>query len=313
MSDTQRRFRFGVQNRSAPSRTDWVAQARKAEALGYDVFLMPDHLAGEFATGPGLAAAAAATSTIRLATLVLQNDLRHPALVAQEAATLDILSDGRYELGLGAGGSLPHDYETTGIPFDPPGVRMERLEESVTVVKGLFAEGPFSFSGKHYTITELDGRPKPVQRPHPPILLGGGGPRMLRLAAREADIVSIFARLLPGGGFQLDELPAAAIARKVDLLRQEAGERFPHVELNVLVQAVIVTDDRNAGIEQMQQRWAGIPTEHWLDSPHVLIGSSTQIAEQLRRYREQLGLSYYIVFADQLDTFAPVVAELSGR
>lgn len=313
MNVVQRRFRFGVQHRSAASRADWAEQARKAEALGYDVFLMPDHLAGEFATGPGLAAAAAATSTIRLATLVLQNDLRHPVLVAQEAATLDVLSDGRYELGLGAGGSLPHDYETTGIRFDPAGVRMERLEESVTIVKGLFADGPFSFNGKHYTITELDGHPKPVQRPHPPILLGGGGPRMLRLAAREADIVSIFARLLPGGGFQLDELPAAAIAQKVDLLREAAGERFPHLELNALVQAVIVTDDREAGIAQMQQRWAGVPPEHWLDSPHVLIGSITQIADQLRRYRERLGLSYYIVFADQRDAFAPVVAELAGR
>jgi len=308
---TRRPFRFGVQISEVRNGAAWKEQARKAEALGYDILVMPDHLGGRFAIGPALAVAAEATRTLRIGTLVLQNDLRHPALVAMEAATLDVLSDGRFELGLGAGGSFLPDYEWTGITLDPPGARVGRLEESVPIIKGLFAPDPLTFAGRHYRIANFDGLPKPVQRPHPPLLIGGGGPRMLALAAREADIVSIFSRMLPSGGrFRDDELKASAVADKVAFLRHAAGDRFPHLELNILVQVVAITEDRQAELERLSAKW-GIPVD-WLDSPHILVGTTRQIADELHAYREQLGLSYFVVFERHMDAFAPVLAELAG-
>jgi probable F420-dependent oxidoreductase len=274
---------------------------------------MPDHLDEQFASGPALVAVAEATTTLRIGTLVLQNDLRHPALLAKEAATLDVLSDGRFELGLGAGGSLMLDYEWAGIRFDSPGTRVSRLDESVRILKALFAEGPLTFAGQYYTITELEGRPKPIQQPHPPILIGGGGPRMLSLAAREADIVSIFPTMLSAGGrFQEDEVKTAAVAKKVDLIRQAAGDRFLQVQLNILVQAVIVTNDPIGEIERRSAE-RGLPVEHWLDSPHMYVGTVEQIVEDLLSYRERLGVSYFVVFDRYMDAFAPVVARLTGR
>lgn len=313
MSSGQRPFRFGIQFAGASTKTEWADQARTAEALGYDILVMPDHLDEQFAIGPALVAVAEATTTLRIGTLVLQNDLRHPALLAKEAATLDVLSDGRYELGLGAGGSLMLDYEWAGIRFDSPGTRVSRLDESVRILKALFAEGPLTFAGQYYTITELEGHPKPVQQPHPPILIAGGGPRMLSLAAREADIVSIFPTMLSAGGrFQEDEVKAAAVAKKVDLVRQVAGDRFPQVQLNILVQAVIVTNDRAGEIERRSTA-RGLPFDHWLDSPHIYVGTVEQIVENLLSYRERLGISYFVVFDRYMDAFAPVVARLAGR
>lgn len=311
---TERRlFRFGVQFAEARTGAEWREQARKAEALGYDILVMPDHLGGQFAVGPALAAAAEATTTLRIGTLVLQNAFRHPAFVAMEAATLDVLSDGRFELGLGAGGSFMGDYDWTGIPFDPPGARLDRLEESLRIVKGLFAEGPLTLSGEHYAITGLEGLPKPVQRPRPPILLGGGGRRLLSLAAREADIVSILPTMLAAGGqFKNEEMKTSAVAGKVDTIRQAAGDRFPQLELNILVQKIVVTDDRQAGIDQVSAEW-DVPGDDVLDSPHVYVGTAEQIADDLRWYRERLGVSYFVVFDEYADAFAPVVAELAGR
>ncbi len=309
----RRPFRFGVQFAGAKSSTEWKERARKAEALGYDILVMPDHLGGQFAISPALAVVAEATTTLRIGTFVLQNDLRHPALVAMEAATLDVLSDGRFELGLGAGGSLMADYEWTGIPFDPPGIRVGRLDESLRIIKGLLTEGPVTIAGRHYTITGLEGRPKPVQRPRPPVLVGGGGPRLLSLAAREADIVSILPTMLPAGGrFREEEITTAAVADKVELLRRAAGERFPRLELNVLVQKVIVTDDRQAGVGRLSAEW-GMPVDDLLDGPYVYVGTTEQIADELRSHREQLGISYFVVFDEYLDAFAPVVAKLADR
>src|SRR5688500_12167265 len=234
----QRPFRFGVQVARgvahAASHAEWMVKAKRAEALGYDILLMPDHLTDQFAIGPALALVATATTTLRIGTFVLQNDLRHPALVAKEAATLDVLSDGRFELGLGAGGSLLADYEQTGIPLDPPGTRVGRLEESLRIIKGLAAEEPLTFTGRYYTIAEHHGYPKPAQRPHQPILVAGGGPRLLSLAAREADIVGILVPMLPGGGqFQMEASRAAAFTEQVELIRRVAGTRFAAMELNV--------------------------------------------------------------------------------
>lgn len=317
MRSNPRPFRFGIQLSGAgaqgsEARVDWIEQARKAEALGYDILVMPDHLAGQFAIGPALMAVADATQTLRIGTFVLQNDLRHPIMTAMDAATLDVLSGGRFELGLGAGGSLMLDYEWSGLPFDPPGVRVGKLEESIHILKGLFTGESFIFNGQYYTITDLKGYPTPIQRPHPPMLIGGGGPRMLSVAAREADIVSIFPTMLSAGGrFQEDEVKTAAVAKKVDLIREAAGDRFPQVQLNILVQTVIVTNDRKGEMQRLSTA-RGLPVDRWLDSPHIYVGTVEQIVEDLLSYRERLGISYFVVFDRYMDAFAPVVARLAG-
>ena len=314
MRNLDRPFRFGVQVAQTRTRAAWADRARNAEALGYDILLMPDHLGDQFAIGPALTVAAGATTTLRIGTFVLQNDLRHPVFVAQDAATLDVLSGGRFELGLGAGGSWLPDYEQTGIPFDPPGTRVERLAESLRVIKGLLAEEPVTFAGRHFTITDLDGRPKPLQRPHPPILVGGGGPRMLSLAAREADVVSILPTMLRGGGqFREDQYSGAAVAEQVEFLRRAAGARFADLELNVLLQRVIVTDQAQEASEDLSREWTPLTPEEVRQTPYLLIGAVDEIVETLQARRAQLGISYVVVFERDMEAFAPVVARLAGR
>jgi probable F420-dependent oxidoreductase len=309
----QRPFRFGVQISRAESGAEWQEKARRAEALGYDVLLIPDHFAGQLAIGPALAVAANVTTTLRIGTLVWQNDLRHPALVAQEAATLDVLSGGRFEFGIGAGGSFPPDYEWTGIPFDPPGTRVGRLEESLRIVKGLFGEEPVTFTGKYYTITGYDALPKPVQRPHPPIFVGGGGPRMLSLAAREADIVGLLPAMLAAGGqFRMEQSTSDAVGGQIEHLRRAAGERFPDLELNILLQRLIVTDDARRASEELSREWTPLTPAQILDTPSLLIGTLDAIVETVRERRSRLGISYVVVFERDMEAFAPVVARLAG-
>ena len=313
-----RPFRFGVQIARGvahgASRSEWKNKAQRAEALGYDILLMPDHLTDQFALGPALALVAEATTTLRIGTFVLQNDLRHPALVAKEAATLDVLSGGRFELGLGAGGSLLADYELTGIPLDPPGMRVGRLEESLRIIKGLAAEEPLTFTGRHYTITALDGFPKPIQRPRPPLLVAGGGPRVLSLAAREADIVGILAPMLPGGGqFQMEKSRAAAVTEQVALIRRVAGTRFADIELNVLIQQVMLTEEVRQASEDLSRQWAPLSPEDVRETPYLLIGTVDGIVATLQSRRDRWGISYVVVFEWDMEAFAPVVARLSGQ
>lgn len=229
-----RAFRFGVIVFEPTSREELVAKARRAEALGYATVLMPDHLGKQFSPLLALQMVAEATTTLRVGSFVLDNDFRHPVMLAKEVATLDVLSDGRFELGLGAGW-LRSEYEQAGIAFASPAVRVARLEESVSIVKRLFAEEAVTFSGAHYSITNLQGSPRPVQRPHPPILIGGGGKRILSLAAREADIVGLAAKSrADGSGLDiLDGLPEAT-DQKIALLRQVAGEHFSRLNSIVL-------------------------------------------------------------------------------
>jgi probable F420-dependent oxidoreductase len=313
MQGAHRPFRFGVQLSHAASHEQWKEQARRAEALGFDIALMPDHLGTQFAVGPALAIIAEATTTLRIGTFVLQNDLRHPAFVAMEAATLDLLSGGRFELGLGAGGSLMSDFEKTGIPFDPPGTRVGRLAESVPILKSLFAGGPVTVAGDFYTITDFESFPKPIQSPHPPILVAGGGPRVLALAAREADIVGILAAMLPAGGaFQMEQLAAEGVDRQVALLRQAAGSRFADLELNVLIQQVRVTDDAPGASEELSQEWVPLTAEQIRHSPYLLVGTIDEIVAALQARRERHGISYIVVFERDMEAFAPVVARLAG-
>ena len=315
----RRGFRFGVVNERVDPPEAWLKRVRRAEELGYATFLIRDHLVPDFfgdqlAPLPALTAAAAATTPLRVGTMVLANDYRHPAHLAKEAATVDLLSGGRLELGLGAGW-LRREYAAAGIPFDPPGVRIDRLAEALRVLKGLFGEEPLDFVGDHYAIAGLDGFPKPRQRPHPPLLVGGGGKRILSLAGREADIVGILTTAV-GSGVVVDDPRqqlSAAVAEKVGLVRQGAGERFSAVELS-LMPTVVVTDDRRSSTERfIQERgWSGIAVEQVWDMPAVFIGSVDGIAEEMRRRREELGFSYFVVSDREMESVAPIVARLGG-
>jgi len=301
-----------MQGQRASSAMEWKENARKAEALGFDVLLMADHFGPQLSIAPALAVAAEATTTLRIGQLVLQNDLYHPAMLAKETATLDILSGGRMELGIGAGGSYPPDFDWTGIPFNPPGARTERLRESLHVLKGLFAAGPLNYEGRHFKITDYDGLPKPLQSPHPPILIGAGGPRMMELAAKEADIIGLLPSMgATGGDYALNELSEAALLKKVEFLRRAAPERFDQIELNSLTQVLVVTDDRRAALQQLSGEWEQDP-DNWHESPFLLIGSVDSIADDIRRYRETLGFTYFVLRDYMMDDFAPVLAKLAG-
>lgn len=304
-----RPFRFGVQITRERSAGEWREAARRAEAFGYDVFLMADHFGRQLAIGPALAVVAEATTTIRIGTLVWQNDLRHPTMAAMESATLDVLSGGRFELGIGAGGSFPPEYEWTGIPFNLPGERVSRLEESVRVIRGVTGPEAFSFAGKHYAITDYQGFPKPVQAPLP-LLIAGGGKRMLTLAAREADIVGLLPRMVEGG-FADGEDCVDAFREKADFVRSQAGDRADRLEFNILVQMLAVTDDRRAEIERLSSE-RGIDDRSWFDSPMVYVGSVEEIGDRLRAVRAQVGASYFVVFEPAMEAFAPIVKALAG-
>jgi probable F420-dependent oxidoreductase len=273
--------------------------------------LIPDHFGDQLAPIPAMMAAADATTTLRVGGLVLDNDYKHPLIQAKEAATIDVLSGGRLELGLGAGW-MKTDYDDSGIVYDSPGVRISRFKEALTIIKGLLAEGPVDFAGTYYTITAHEGTPKPVQKPLP-ILVGGGGKRVLSIAAREAQIVGINfnleqgrvnrATMQTGGADSTDE--------KIGWIRAAAGPRFDELELNVTVFAAAVTDDQAAMAERIAPGF-GMPPAETLDSPHALIGSVDQICDLLQRRRERYGISYIAFSGEGYERLAPVVARLAG-
>ena len=310
---SQRPFRFGVQASIAPDALSWTNFARKVEALGYSTLTMPDHFGDQLAPVPALMAAANATQTLRVGALVWDNDYRHPVVLAKELATIDVLSGGRLEVGIGAGW-MATDYEQSGISYDSPRVRVDRLEEGLAVIKGAMTGEKFSYAGKHYTITDFTGYPQPVQVPCPPIMIGGGGKRLLSIAGREADIVGINGTLTAGviGPDAIATMTAAAIDEKIGIVHAAAGQRIAEIEFNVRTFMVRVTDDREAVIEQI----AGfVQVDRVLveESPFAIIGTTSQIVDDLLRRRDRWGFSYVIVGADDVDSFAPVVAELTGH
>jgi probable F420-dependent oxidoreductase len=316
----QRAFRFGIIDESSLSREEWVQKAQRVEQLGYSTFLIRDHfIQGDFnhqlAPIPALIAAADATKKLRVGSLVFANDYRHPVMLTKEAATLDLLSGGRFELGIGAGW-LRSEYEQTGIPFDPPEIRVERMQEALHILKGLFAEKPLTFAGKHYTITHLESFPKPFQKPHPPLLIGAGSKRMLSIAAREADIIGILPKALTNGTISEDpaERFAETIAQKVEWIRQAAGERFDEIELSMVV-TIEITHDQYQRAEQILHKrgWNEISAEQVLEMPSILIGSMDQIAEKIQVLREQYAFSYFVISDTCLETFAPIVSQLTGK
>jgi probable F420-dependent oxidoreductase len=307
-------FRFGVSVRHAQSRAEWMQKARKVEALGYATLTVPDHLTDLVAPMPALISAAEATKTLRIGTNVLNNDLRHPVLVAREAATVDLLTDGRLELGLGAG-SIKSEYDEAGFSFDPGGARVERLAESVTIIKSLLNGEQVTFAGRHYRVTGHTIAPLPAQKPHPPILIGGNGRRLLALAAREADIVGFSGLTFRKGGAAPPDLSGwrvSGVDERVQLVREAAGDaQYARLELNALVQRVVVTNDRRQAAEELASRWTQLTPDEILQSPYVLIGTVDQMVEDLQAYRDRWGISYYVVHEPYMDAFASVVARLA--
>jgi probable F420-dependent oxidoreductase len=309
-----RPFRFGVNARTAGSAPEWADKARKVERLGYSVLLLPDHLSELLAPFPALAAAAAATTRLRVGTGVLNNDLRHPVLTAREAATLDVLSDGRLELGIGAG-HMQSEYTQAGLAFDTGATRVERLAEAVVVVKQLLEGGAVTFAGRHYRVTAHTLHPRPIQRPRPPLFIGGNAPRLLAVAAREADIVGLTGITFRRGGAEPDvsDFRATAVDERVRLLREVADTRFERLELNTLVQRVIVTDDRRTAAQELTARWPQLTADDLLASPYVLLGTVEEIIDDLRARRDRWGISYVMTHEPFMDALAPVVARLAGR
>lgn len=313
-------LRFGVIDESSQTKAMLLHRAQQAERLGYATFLLRDHfVAGEFAhqLAPiaGLMAAAAATTTLRIGSLVFANDYRHPAVLAKEAATIDVLSDGRFELGIGAGW-LKAEYEETGLIFDPAGMRVERLRESVQILKALFGQEIVTYRGHHYSLTQYASFPKPVQRPRLPIMIGAGAKRMLELAAQEADIIGILPKAVAAGSISDDpaERLAETIEQKVAWIRDAAGERFRQIELSMVV-SVMYTPHRAERAAQLihERQWQGVTVEHVLAMPAMLIGTETEIAEKIQAVRARFGFSYFVVSDAAIETFAPLVQALTGK
>jgi probable F420-dependent oxidoreductase len=296
---------------------DLAERARTAEAVGVTTFAIPDHLVtGTYAPIPFLATVAAATLTLRISAFVHNNDLRHPAILAQELATLDVLSGGRLDVALGAGWNKP-EYDAIGISFERVGTRVSRLTEAVTVIKGCFADGPFSFHGEHYNITAYDGSPKPVQRPHPPFFIGGGGRRTLTLAAREAAIVGLAPRILGEQRADPTSLTWAATEEKIGWVREAAGDRFDDLVFNVYPSTwpIVVTDDLRGEARKVVDRHKSrtgieLSEQDVIDSPHIFIGSVDRFVEKFSELRERLGISSFLL--GDLGDLAPVVERLAG-
>lgn len=311
-----RPFRFGVSVWHAPSRTAFVETARRIEAFGFDTLTLPDHLTDRIAPMPALISAAEATRHLRVGTHVLNNDLRHPVLVAREAAAVDLLTEGRFQLGLGAG-SIQSEYAQAGLGFDAGATRVARLAESVAIIKGLLNGEQVTFAGRYYRVTGHAIAPLPVQKPHPPILIGGNGARLLALAAREADIVGLSGLTFRQGGAVPPDLSgwrAAGVDDRLRRVRESAGEaRYAQLELSALLQQVVVTDDRREAAEALSRRSPQLSADDFLQSPYVLIGTVDQMVADLQARRQRWGLSYYVVHEPYAEAIAPVVARLSGR
>lgn len=307
-------FRFGVQCSSPPGVTarSWRELSRKVEDLGYHRLTVSDHLDDQLAPIASLMAAADATTTLRVGALVFANDYRHPAVLAKEAATLDLLSEGRFELGLGAGW-MTTDYERAGIAMDRPSVRIARLEEAVQVVRGLLDDGPCTFTGEHYRIDAMSGAPLPVQRPLP-LLIGGGGRKILELAGRHGDIVGLNLALPTGAIDDTSGADATAEAtdRKIGWVRAAAGDRFDAIELHTRIHLAMVTDNRRAMAEAVAPGF-GLSPDDALASPHALCGSVGEIVDDLLERRARHGIASIGLSLDVVDAMAPVVAALAGR
>ncbi len=309
-----RPFRFGVITSHAPDGAAWRERARTAEALGYSTLFMPDHFQEQWAPTVGLTIAAEATEHLQVGALVYANDYRHPMMLAKEMATLDLATGGRVELGLGAGWRRS-DYEQSGLGYDRPGLRIERMAESLAIMRALWASAdPIDFVGAHYTLTGAVGTPRPHRPGGPPVCIGGGGRRMLSLAAREADIVGVNPTLTAGelGPDVAATATPAAYDEKIAWIRDAAGSRFADLELQCHCAFVMVTTDARSIAGQMAAGY-GLSAAEALEVPITLFGTVGELCDMVEARRERYGFSYWVVPDDAMQSFAPVVARLAGR
>lgn len=306
---TLRPFRFGVVAEKAKSRQEWITKARRAEDLGYTTLLVPDHLNFDIDPTVGLMAVADATS-LRIGSHVFCNDFRHPLVLARQAANLDLFSEGRFQLGLGCG-YLAEEYHQAGIPLDPVGVRISRFEEALQIIKAYFHQEQVTFSGHYYHINGMKAAIKTVQKPHPPIYVGGGGKRVLSIAAREADIIGLVARNNARGLDWTSSLPDAN-KEKLAWIRQAAGERFSQLEFSSTVFIAAVTEHPEHAAQQIGSR-VGLTAQQSFECLQMLIGTTEQIVEELQKRRERFGVSCIEITEANMEALAPVVARLAGR
>jgi probable F420-dependent oxidoreductase len=311
-----RPFHFIADARDIASLAELRETARRAEAIGIGTLAIPDHLIQQLAPIAAMAAIVAISDRLRVSGFVLNNDLRHPAVLAQELASIDVLSGGRLDVAIGAGWNRA-EYEAIGVPFDRTPMRQARLAESIAVLKGCFGEGPFSFSGDHYTITDYDAYPKPVQRPHPPFLIGGGGRRTLELAAREAQIVGLAPRVVAAGGPDPRSLTIDGAREKIAWVREAAGDRFEELTFNAYPSGAepAITDRPLALAGELAERITArsgiaVTAEEILEGPHCYMGSVDELVAKFRYLREELGISSFLVGG--VDDLAPVVERLAG-
>ena len=291
----------------------WADSVRWIEDAGYSTVFVPDHFDEGLGPIAAMATAAAVSTDLQIGPLVLAADFRHPVVLARELATIDLLSGGRLEMGIGAGWKQT-DYTTSGIPMDPPKVRVDRMIEAVTIIQGLFGSGPFSFSGEHFTVTELEGSPKPVRPGGPPLLIGAGAPRMLRWAGAHADIVGVNPSIHSGAS-DADAARDAQVDRidqKIGWVREGAGDRFDDLELNAWLAVATVTPDATATAEALAPAFGADP-EALLDSPMVMIGTIEELAEQVLTRRERWGYSYHVIPGDAAMDLAPLVTRMTGQ
>ena len=309
----ERTFRFGVQLTGAESRDAWIEKAKRAESLGYSVVTIVDHMGDQLAPLPALTAVAMSTTSIRVGTMVLANDWRHPLLVAREAATLDWLSNGRLELGVGAGW-LTTDYEQLGIPYDRPGVRVERMMEALPVIRDLLSGERVTHSGPHYRLTNATCFPRSVQKPHPPIVVGGGSHRLLTFAGQLADVVNVHTNLGAAhvvGDQSRADISSEAARRRFDWVREGAGSRLQQVELGLRIFAASVTDRPESAGAELGRRWE-VSAADLLGSPYALLGSVDQITESLMKRRQEFGATYFTWNEPEMEKMAPIVKRLAA-
>ena len=317
-----RPFRFGLQAPRITDPDEWFAIAGRAERDGYSALLAPDHV-GRFSTFPALMAAAGVTERIRLGTYVLNQDFRPPAVLAQEASSVQALTDGRLELGIGAGWAK-HEYTQTGIQFDSGSVRVARFDEYVQVVKGLLAaREPYSFEGHWFQIREYPPLPHLDRFDPPPILIGGGSRQVLSVAGRHADSISVATRATPDGLFDVSNMTLAAVENKLRWIREAAGDRFGQIELNMTIRELRIVEDRRAAARAILEGWRApgsrmarvdeLTEDAILESPYFALGTVDQIVEQIEANRERWGFSYLQVEGRDVEAFAPIKERLDGR
>jgi probable F420-dependent oxidoreductase len=310
-------FRFATHVNGVSSRAELVARAREAEARGFSTITVPDHFRpDDVAPLVAMAVMAASTTSIQVGSNVFGNDYRHPVVLAKELATLDLLSEGRLQVGMGAGW-LRSDYDLWGVPIDPPGTRVSRLAESVAVLKGLWAGDEFSFRGEHYAIDAPARVARAFRQPHPPLLIGAGGRRMLELAAREADIIGITFNQRVGEFDAKKIMSDAGNAdegihdRRIEWIRAAAGDRFEALELAVF--SLITVTDRREDALSTAAAAQGVSPEWLADAPQFSFGTVDEIADDLERKRERYGVSYVMTPGESFDAMTPLVERLAGR